>query len=223
MFEGENIKLIAKEQIRGKIGKLFLVAFIPLLISFILCLIPIAGALINLFVLSPAFAMATAMIYLKNSENEYFKVGEVFSGFNWFWSAFKVNLLIAIFMLLWSIIPIAIILIVIEYTKNFLPSSFVTLLYLVAMIFIAVRYIPYSMSMYILAENPRQSAREIIKESKEIMKGNKIAYFMMLVSFFGWFLLCIITCYIGFIYVGPYVQATITTFYQQIKRQPDSE
>jgi len=45
------------------------------------------------------------------------------------------------------------------------------------------------MTPFILVENPEMTAREAIRESKELMKGNKWRLFCLELSFIGWELL----------------------------------
>lgn len=47
----------------------------------------------------------------------------------------------------------------------------------------------YSMAAYYLAEDPSISAGEALRRSKEVMKGRKGSYLMLLISFVGWSLL----------------------------------
>ena len=207
----KEIKAMAKEQIKGKIGKLFLVAIIPGIISVAINLIPVLGSLVSIFMLTPAFAIATTMIYLKVSENENFEVGEVFGAFGWFWSAFKVNFLVGLFVFLWGLIPMVAFAVIsaILASNGALVLSLYPVLYSVVMIVMAIKYIPYAMSMYVIAENPAMNARDAIKESKEIMKGHKVELVVLILSFWAWIALSIFTCGLGFIYVLPYIQTTM--------------
>ena len=50
----------------------------------------------------------------------------------------------------------------------------------------------YSMTAYILCENPQMTAREAIKKSKELMKGNRWRLFCLEISFIGWELLAVL-------------------------------
>lgn len=43
------------------------------------------------------------------------------------------------------------------------------------------------MSYYILVENPDYTASEALRESKRIMKGQKLKLFVLWLSFIGWF------------------------------------
>ncbi|MFW6287204.1 MAG: DUF975 family protein [bacterium] len=75
----------------------------------------------------------------------------------------------------------------------------------------------YSMAYYILHDNPDMSGSEAIKASKEMMKGYKGKLFMLHFSFIGWAILCFFTFYIGFFWLMPYIQTSITYFYQNLK------
>ena len=71
--------------------------------------------------------------------------------------------------------------------------------------------------MMIVAENKGIGAREAINRSKAMMDGRKMDYFVLGLSFIGWGLLCCITLGIASIWVGPYIQATMVNFYNDIK------
>ncbi|MBO4880999.1 MAG: DUF975 family protein [Firmicutes bacterium] len=61
-----------------------------------------------------------------------------------------------------------------------------TLLFIIPGIIAAFRY---SMAPYILADDPNKDPGQCIAESCEMMKGNKMAYFILMLSFIGWFIL----------------------------------
>ena len=73
------------------------------------------------------------------------------------------------------------------------------------------------MSYYILADNPELTAREALRKSKEMMVGHKLDLFILMLSFFGWYLLGAITFGIAYIYIIPYLNATMANFYNSIK------
>ena len=80
-----------------------------------------------------------------------------------------------------------------------------------------VKSFAYSMSYYILADNPELTAKEALNKSKEMMNGHKWDLFVLNLSFFWWYLLVGITFGIAAIYVVPYMNATIVNFYNSIK------
>lgn len=76
--------------------------------------------------------------------------------------------------------------------------------------------IMFSQANYILAENPDKSAMECIKESARMMKGHKFDYFVLELSFIGWSILCVLSLGIGFLWLVPYFEITLTNFYLKV-------
>ncbi len=115
--------------------------------------------------------------------------------------------------------------------KNMLGKSVLTLvlytiyLYLWSLLFAIpgiIKSFSYSMTFYVLAENPNMTANEAITESRRIMDGHKWELFVLQLSFIPWMLLGSVTLGLGYIYVAPYMSATVTNFYHNIKRQPEN-
>lgn len=189
-----ELKAKAKEQIKGRIGILFVVTLIIGLISFaanwLLGKIPVVGSLAASIIVTPAFALSTVRIYLNLFYDREPEVVDAFSGFDDFWSAFKVNFLVGLFTMLWSLLFI-------------IPGI--------------VKAYSYSMSMYILAENKGKPALECINESKAMTNGHKMELFVLSLSFIGWLMLTVITFGIAAIWVGPYMQATFANAYYSLK------
>lgn len=75
------------------------------------------------------------------------------------------------------------------------------------------------MTPFILADDdyPNVKFGEAIKLSMRMMDGRKMDLFLLGLSFFFWGLLVAITFGLAIIYVGPYMQATLTEFYLDVK------
>ena len=86
-----------------------------------------------------------------------------------------------------------------------------------------VKSYSYSMTYYILADNPDMTPTEAIKESQEMMRGNKWRLFCLDFSFIGWHLLSILTLGILFLWISPYQNMARTEFYESIKPAPAVE
>ena len=71
----------------------------------------------------------------------------------------------------------------------------------------------YAMSMYIMRKDGTKTSSEAITLSRQIMNGKKLKLFCLHLSFIGWFILSILTFGIGFIFLAPYIQASVTAFY----------
>lgn len=184
-----ELKSVAKEQIKGKIGILFVITLIIGAIGAACAFIPVIGP-IGAIIITPAFEISMCMIYLKLTKNEEISVGDAFNGFNITGKAVWLAIITQFFTFLW------------------------TLLFIIPGI---VKVYSYSMAMYILADNPELTAREALSKSKEIMDGHKFDLFVLQLSFFWWYLLGSITLGIAYIYVLPYVSATTANFYNSIK------
>ena len=78
----------------------------------------------------------------------------------------------------------------------------------------------YSMTPYILAENPEMRANDAITKSKELMNGNRWRLFCLEISFIGWSLLCVLlTLGIGVFWLKPYMEASFAAFYREISAE----
>lgn len=97
----------------------------------------------------------------------------------------------------------------------------------------------YSQAPYFLAEDPTLTAGQAIEKSKEMMKGKKMAYFMLLLSFVGWSLLltmsqallagllgAVATMVVGqflSLALNTYINASCAAFYGAISRPQGME
>jgi uncharacterized membrane protein len=77
----------------------------------------------------------------------------------------------------------------------------------------------YSMTYYVLEDNPELSGDKAIEESMRIMSGHKWALFWLHLTFIGWALLCILTLGIGFFWLVPYMNTAQAAFYEDIKAE----
>lgn len=189
-----ELKQMAKQQIKGKIGTLFVITLVMALLSGIgsalLSLIPVVGSIAASVFISAPLALGMVMVYLKVSAGMDISVSDLFDGYGDFWNAFATQFMVGLFTFLWS------------------------LLFVVPGI---IKSFSYSMSMYILAENKGMGPMEAIRISKEMMNGHKMDYFVLMLSFIGWGLLVGITFGIAGIWVVPYMQTTMTNFYCTVK------
>jgi uncharacterized membrane protein len=143
------------------------------------------------FIISGPLNLGVAFYFLKYARGQNSQIEDIFSGFRNFGNAFLLNLLTFIFVALWSLLFI-------------IPGI--------------IAAISYSMSYYIMHDNPGMSSTEALRASKELMRGNKGKYFMFVLSFAGWFILGLATFGIGLLWVGAYYQTAKANFYQDLKR-----
>lgn len=99
-------------------------------------------------------------------------------------------------------------------------SSALVLLGSLIAIFITL---PWALSYYLLLDNPELSAMDALKTSARLMKGNKGRYVYIYFSFFGWMLLSILSCYIGLLWIMPYMNVTLALFYMELTGELDHQ
>ncbi len=80
-----------------------------------------------------------------------------------------------------------------------------------------IKAIAYSQVNYIRAENPDLDIMGCLKESEEMMYGHKMEYFLLQLSFIGWFFLVVITFGILSIYVMPYYSMVMAMYYRNLR------
>jgi uncharacterized membrane protein len=106
---------------------------------------------------------------------------------------------------------------------------FMTVLYLIGMMAFVIPAIPIvfgtSMSFYIYydgkthAENGRFSAMQAVGHSWQMMRGNKLDYFVLKLSLLGWSILKAITWHLFDFMINPYLQLVDAGFYENVQTQ----
>lgn len=189
-----TLKRMAKEQIKGNIGILFLITLVMSLVYMGLGMIPLVGLVAGILVMS-AMYLAMCGIYINLTNGIKPRVSDLFSQLSNFWPAFKTQILMIIYIMLWSL-----------------------LLYVPGLI----KGIAYSQTMFILEEDPNLGANEAITQSKEMMDGHKMEYFLLGLSFLGWMILGMFTFGLLYIWLVPYMQATLANYYKYLKGEIDA-
>ena len=142
-----------------------------------------------MFLLAGPLTVGMAHYFLHLADRNNPQINDLFAHFKNFGNTFVLYLLTTIFTALWSLLFI-------------IPGI--------------IAAISYAMAPYILAEHPEIKASDAIKMSKDMMKGHKGEYFVLQLSFIGWYLLCILTLGIGFIFLSPYVSAATAEFFNEV-------
>ena len=138
--------------------------------------------------LSLGFVNAFKMLLLYGDDNV---LSNTFRrGFKHYWRNVWGMLLMGIFIALWSLLFI-------------IPGI--------------IKAFSYAMTPYILQDNPELDASEAIHRSRMMMRGHKFDLFWLYLGFLGWFILCLLTAGIGFLWLTPYVETAKAAFYQEVK------
>ena len=108
-----------------------------------------------------------------------------------------------------------------DYVRNavsillvYLYTLLWTLLFIVPGI---IKGLAYSLTPFIVKDNPQLSPNEAINLSMKMMKGHKFDLFYLYLSFIGWILLAMLTLGIGLLWVIPYMQTSMAAFYLDVK------
>jgi uncharacterized membrane protein len=117
---------------------------------------------IVLFLFQPIIEVGYIQYCMKISRGQDGGYKDIFDGFYYFAKILLIGIISAVFILLWSMLFI-------------IPG--------------AVAFYRYRQAYYILLDAPEKSALQCIRESKQLMRGNKLDLFLLDLSFFGWFLL----------------------------------
>lgn len=196
-MNARDYRRAAWEKLRGKWGTMAIATLIYALI------LGACGALSLIYIggfaalfLTGAFMLGLTIMALAAARKQEVRAAQLFDGFKNYGSSLALYLLIAIFTALWM------------------------LLYIIPGI---VKAYSYSMSWYILADNPQMGANAARKRSMELMQGNKWQLFCLHCSFIGWLLLCILTLGILTLWIAPYLQTAQAEFYRDLIAERDAD
>ena len=122
----------------------------------------------------------------------------LFSCFQQFWRFLTAYLLMSLLIMLWSLLFI-------------IPGIIATY--------------AYSQTIYIMLDDPNISSLDAISASKRMMRGHKLEYFILQLSFLGWAFLSIFTFGLLCIWLNPYMEVTFANYYNALigwqPRQPE--
>ncbi|MBO5479219.1 MAG: DUF975 family protein [Clostridia bacterium] len=237
-----ELRANARESLKGKWGKAALLTLcfglISFVISFVLGFIPAVGPIVNFVITLPiSFGFLVSFMKLKRGEEvgytDFLSTG--FSNFGKVWGVFG-N------MLLKMIIPIVLVVVFLLVFAFSMGGSMASLFatsygshsyasaaagfgglaivgligYIASIIYATVKGYLYSLSYYILYDNPDKTGKEIVEESESLMKGNRWSFFWLGLTFIGWAILSVFTLYIGMLWLVPYIMVTFVCFYEAL-------
>lgn len=145
------------------------------------------GAILNLAIIPISWGLA--IIFLKAFRGTKSSLSNLFDGFQDFSRVFLTLFLQGLYILLWTLLLV-------------IPGI--------------VKGISYSMTAFVLADNPELKYDAAITRSSQLMKGHKMQYFWFALSFIGWYLLAALTLGIGFLWLIPYYLTAKAAFYHEL-------
>ena len=155
-----------------------------------------AGSLVTVLLTAPV-VYSYEITFLDNQRNgKALSVQALFEGYNDYLRITGTYLLICVYVFLWSLLLVV-------------PGI--------------IKSISYSQIFYILRDEPSLTYNRAIERSVDIMYGHKMDYFLLILSFIGWYILGIITLGIGFLWIKPYVSKTMALFYEDLKSEYENK
>lgn len=193
-FRPTVIRGKAWEALRGKwnqaaVAGLVILVFIGAAVGFSMT-IPVAGSLLALLLYS-VLGVGAYFTFWDVYKGEPVELKTLFEPFQDYVRYLLAYLLVVVYTLLWCL-----------------------LLYIPGII----KAYSYSMTFFILRENPEMSGEQAIQRSMAMMKGHKMELFLLSLSFIGWILLGCITFGIGLLWVYPYMYTAVAAFYEELKK-----
>jgi len=142
--------------------------------------------------LSLPLSWGYAVYFLRLIRNKDISYGRLFDGYNDFVRIFLAGILVMICEAIGFILLIV-------------PGIIVSLM--------------FSQTCFILKDDPQASATDAMKQSMEMMKGHKMELFILWLSFLGWFILALLTCGFGMLFIYPYLNTTLAHYYEDLKAE----
>ena len=212
-----ELRAQARERLEGQWGTFVLMTFLMLVIQTILQIPGYIGSLLE--ILSPENVLASlsfsnisnilsllalplswglTVSLLRNHREESVDLENLFDGFRGgrYTRVFCALFLVNLFTFLWTLLLI-------------IPGI--------------MKAFSYALTPYILLDEPELTARQAITRSCEIMQGRRWKLFCLSLSFIGWGILSLLTFGIGFLWLAPYMNASIAAFYEDARTEYEAE
>ena len=212
-----ELRAQARERLEGQWGTFVLMTFLMLVIQTILQIPGYIGSLLE--ILSPENVLASlsfsnisnilsllalplswglTVSLLRNHREESVDLENLFDGFRGgrYTRVFCALFLVRLFTFLWALLLI-------------IPGI--------------MKAFSYALTPYVLLDEPELTARQAITRSCEIMQGRRWKLFCLSLSFIGWGILSLLTFGIGFLWLAPYMNASIAAFYEDARAEYEAE
>lgn len=222
-----ELKANAREKLLGSYGKLILalvvMAVILRLLTYItesllnqelwsVILYYLANFLVTLF--SGILVLGQTKLYMNFTTGRKSGVGDLFYAIREHQQNIGILLaLIQSVLLFVCMLPFSISLFLYYMTAQILLYPVMALTLIAGLIIFTVVYLSISQGYYISVDFPDYTLKQVLLMSIRVMKGHRARLFYLLVSFLPLILLCILSFGIGFLWLSPYMQCTLTCFY----------
>ena len=160
--------------------------------------------------------MGYTSLSLRLSRREDFDRKILLEGFTLWGKTLLLYIAVSLLMSLWATafsIPVSYVLAALDMSGVISDAMMIYLLLgYMSVIMLVVSY-RYRMAQYVLLDNPQLSIRQVLARTKAINKVHRWELFLLDLSFVPWYLLCLLTLGILFIWKLPYLSATYAHAY----------
>ncbi|MBR5756939.1 MAG: DUF975 family protein [Firmicutes bacterium] len=171
----KSMRSLARQTLKGKWTEAVMISLLAAIITsvpgMIVSLLPNGGGVLSYIVtlygvvINGPITLSLSYYFLKVFRMEKTSVQDIKYGLNFIMKAMHLYCRMFIFIWLWSLLFII---------PGFIAS------------------IRYSQAFYLMADNEGKTAPQCMNESIFIMRGNMLKYFLLMLSFAGWFILAYI-------------------------------
>lgn len=179
----------ARASLRGRWGEAIGFCLLMWLLMMAAGVASMCGLPVNLIVAGPIM-LGVAIYFLTFTRGGRVQNDMLFAGFKNFGHALGGYILMYVFVMLWMFLLIV-------------PGIIAAL--------------AYSQLFYLQACDRALGPMEALRESKRLMDGRKWKLFCLGWRFFGWSLLCMLTCGIGYLWLMPYFHASLARFFDDLQ------
>ena len=159
-------------------------------------IVPGASMLVILLVLPMGWGYSVAFLGNRRGAEDPFNVSHLLDGYKDFSRIFTTILLMQLYTFLWALLLIV-------------PGI--------------IKGLSYSMTCFVLRDNPDMKNNEAIELSMKMMDGHKLDLFILELSFIGWYILGLFTFCIGYLWLVPYEYTAIAAFYEDVKAEYEAK
>lgn len=159
------------------------------------------------------FTVGEARLYLNIACNYNPTVTDIFYGFKNHTDKVIIFNLISLAAYLIFMIPSIICTALSSFTGNIIFLLISTLFFILGTFATIIFSLVFSQTIYLIVDLPKYTILEVMKMSAHIMTGHKARLFYIIISFIGLSLLSMLTCFIGNLWLIPYINATKSNFY----------
>lgn len=226
-----ELKSIARELLLGKYGSYILalvcIEMIILVLSSVISVVTAGEALwamilnllltIILELIGAVFSVGLIRFTLNISRNQPYELKDIFYGFTCHPDKAIISKFLLFLMDFVCVLP-AILFFILYYIAPDTAFLMViaSLLLVIGGVISVILHMTFDMVFYTLVDYPDATVMELFRYCANVMKGDRVKLFYLIVSFLPLYALSILSFGIGLLFVIPYQNVAIAQFYQDV-------